>query len=128
MAEQLALDERFHQRRAVERDKSPVLAGTELVQGAGHELFAGAGLTGDERRAGVGREPSNHVEQLLHGRAAADHAAELEARRELAVGCHEPLPPIDAETDGGEQLPQPREVDWLTEVIERAQLYGFDGG
>ncbi len=48
VAEQLALDERLWNCSAVDGDKGARFAGTEFVQGAGHELFAGAAFAGDQ--------------------------------------------------------------------------------
>ena len=85
VAEQLALEERLDDRRAVHGDEALRRARPELVKCAGDELLAGAGLAGDERRARVRRQPPDQAEDLLHGRTAADHAAELEPLRELAL-------------------------------------------
>ena len=44
VAEQLALDQPCGDGRAVELDEGPVAAGAQLVEGAGDEFLAGAGL------------------------------------------------------------------------------------
>ena len=55
-----------------------------LVERAGRELLARAGLAGEQHRLRVRREPLNEAEHLLHRGAAADHAAEFELARDSA--------------------------------------------
>ena len=50
VAENLALHQRFRNRRAVDGDKGPLGARRKFVNGARDDFFAGAGLTGDEHR------------------------------------------------------------------------------
>ena len=73
--------------------------GPDLMQRARDELLAGAGLAGDERGAHVRRQPANHAEQLLHHRAAADHAAELEPLGDVALDRQHAAPPLDLLAD-----------------------------
>ncbi|HEX3474840.1 MAG TPA: hypothetical protein VHT91_07345 [Kofleriaceae bacterium] len=48
--EQLALQQRLGEGRAIDRDKRPGGAATALVNGAGDQLLAGTALTGDQQR------------------------------------------------------------------------------
>ena len=50
--------------------KGPLARGGELVEGAGDQLLAGAGLAVDEDRGGGGRGLLDEPVDLLHGRAA----------------------------------------------------------
>ena len=50
VAEDLALDQRFGNRRAVDRDEWPRLARAQIVQRARHQFLAGAALAGDQHR------------------------------------------------------------------------------
>ncbi|CRQ78618.1 hypothetical protein PAERUG_P45_London_17_VIM_2_12_12_01636 [Pseudomonas aeruginosa] len=80
MAEQLGFDQGFRNRRTVHRDQRRLGALRQVVQGAGDQFLAGAGLALDQYR-GVGRRDlANLAVQLLHRRTGADDAY-------LAVGC-----------------------------------------
>jgi hypothetical protein len=59
MAEQLAFEQIFDDRRAVHGEEAPGVAWTEPVHRLGNQLFAGPGLAGHEHGAGMGREPSD---------------------------------------------------------------------
>ena len=68
MAEQLALDQRFRQRRAVDGEERPLPPRAERVQRARHQLFSGAAFARDQH-AGVGRSGLlQQHEDLLHAR------------------------------------------------------------
>ena len=75
MAEQLALDERFRQRRAIERDKRLVLAGRKRDDGAGDHLLAGAAGAADQYRGVRRRDLVDLSIDLLHLPAIADELA-----------------------------------------------------
>ncbi len=101
VAEELALHELFRQGRAVHHHKGAVGPDAVVVDGAGEELLARAGLPGDEhaglRGPGLGRE----VQAGVHGPALADDAAALEPERQdllpAPVVLHGPL---DGQADG----------------------------
>ena len=68
VTEELALEERRCERRAVADDQLPVAQRRELVQRARHELLAGPALAGHERGGRVASEPldeGKHAQHLL---------------------------------------------------------------
>ncbi len=126
MAEQLALEERLDDRRAVHRDEALRAAWSKLVQGARNQLLAGAGLARDEHGAHVRRKAADQPEHLLHRRAAAHHATELEPLRQVAFQGQHLAPLRRFIADGRQQLPQPLQIERLGEVIEGSELDRFD--
>ena len=81
VAEELALQERLGERRAVDGDERAAGARARRVDGARERALARAGLADDEhRRLGV-RHARGDVEDLAHRRALRDQAAEADARR-----------------------------------------------
>ena len=74
MTEQLAFEQRFGERRAVDRHEGAFLARAVAVQGARRDLLAGSALAANQhggvRRSHLGDE----LVDLPHGRAFADHA------------------------------------------------------
>lgn len=75
MAENLAFEQVLWQAAAVQRHERLALAPAEVVQAAGDQLFAGAGLAFDQH---VGRGVGNvgdQFAQVLHGRRAANDPA-----------------------------------------------------
>src|SRR5262249_31685802 len=128
MAEELALDERGRERRAVEGDERRLAAQREPVDGAREELLAGAALAEDEHARVRGRDALHHGEELLHRRRLADdlvhaaHARDLVAQApylagEAAVGR--------GAVDGGGELLRAR---GLAQVIEGALAHRRDRG
>ena len=84
VAEELALQERRRQGRAVEDHEGPERPGAVVVDGPGHQLLAGAVLPGDQHR-GVGTADLLHQgEEPVHGVALAHQG--LEARAPGAGG------------------------------------------
>src|SRR5262249_40673840 len=126
VAEQLALEQRIDDRGAVDRDKRPGLPRAALVERARGELLTRAGLARQQHDLGVRREPLDDAEDVLHRRAAPQHAAEFELPRDLILerddlrASHELLADLD------EQLAHPFEIERLREVLARAELDGFD--
>jgi hypothetical protein len=59
--------------------KGPRWRGRLVVEGAGHQLLAGAGLAADEHAHLGGGDALEHGVDLAHGRAAAEHGAEVVA-------------------------------------------------
>ena len=81
--EELALEERLGERRAVHGLERPVAPPGVDVHRPGHELLARAALAGEED-GGVGaRQLLDAPEQLLHGRRGAD---EVTGRAERSAG------------------------------------------
>src|SRR5450432_2042026 len=82
MAEELALEERLGQRRAVQLDERALGARAALVDGGGDELLARSRLAREQHAGTRGRDLRDDLEDLLHGRGVADDVLELVALRE----------------------------------------------
>ncbi len=76
VAEEGGLGEAGGDGAAVDDDDGAVLAGAGLVDGAGDELFAGAGLAADEHRQLGGGDALEAIEEGAHRRGLADEGAE----------------------------------------------------
>ncbi len=118
VAEQLALDERRGQRRAVHRDQRPVFAPRVGVDRAGEQALSDAGLAGEQHRGvGAGRAPHERV-HLLEGRARADdpvdRAAEGDARAVGARGAQR------GRVERLRHLGGERQAERLVLLVERA--------
>ena len=87
VAEQLALDERLRDGGAVDLDERAFVRGGVLVDRAGDELLAGAGLAGDEDGGRCVGDLLDDREDLLERRGAADEpeAPEVLALTELGA-------------------------------------------
>ena len=107
VAEQLALQQRLGERRAVEADERPLLARAGEVDGAGDQLLADAALAADEHRGPARRRAGDLLRDAVHHFAGADdlalHAQLLAELHVLALDLVEIL---------GELLP-------LVEILER---------
>jgi hypothetical protein len=93
----------------------------------GDELFAGAGLAGDENGGARGRHLADHIEQLHHALAFADDVGEavalLESPFEVSVLIFEaPLGNHAVDLDDEFFV-----VPGLGEVVVGAELERFDG-
>ena len=64
VAEQLALEQRLGDGRAVDRDEAPVAAGRRLVQRARQQFLAGARLAEQQHRRRGGAHPFDHAADL----------------------------------------------------------------
>ena len=83
MAEQLAFEQRIHQRGTIAY-REPLRADrTELVNGARDEFFAGAGLAHDQNVCIVARHLAREIEDLQHRRAFADDAVKFKIFQQL---------------------------------------------
>jgi hypothetical protein len=72
MPEELALEEGVGECGAVDGDEGVAAAGAALVDCAGDQLLAGAGLSGDEHRGARGGGPGRELQHVPHGAAARD--------------------------------------------------------
>src|SRR5579885_1316079 len=85
VAEQLAFEQVFRQRAAIDRQKAPVGAlGTE-VDGARDQLLAGARLAGDQHARIGARDLFHHPENLLDRVAFADDVLEAVLLAQLVM-------------------------------------------
>ena len=83
IAEQLALDQVFGQRRAIDGDEGPARPGTRGVNGLRQEFLAGAGFA-LHQNAHAGIEQPRHLRQaFLNGRLFAGNLSER--RRKLVI-------------------------------------------
>jgi hypothetical protein len=73
VAEQLRLQQRVGERRAVDRHEGAAVPGPALVQGAGDQLFAGAALAADQDRRVAGGDGVDPIHEPQHLRRTADH-------------------------------------------------------
>ena len=126
VAEQLRLEQRLGDRRAVDLDERHVALRAAVVNGARDELLAGAGLAGDEHRAlGIG-DALGPADDLLHRPAAADDAVVVELfvalAAQVAVLGAQPLV-IERAADDDQQLV---DLERLLQVVERAELHRLD--
>ena len=71
VAEELRLEERLGEGAAVQGHEGMALARAAGVEGAGHQLLAGAALAGDEHRGGAVGHRVDHPRHLAHGRGVA---------------------------------------------------------
>ena len=125
VSEQLALDQLFRNRRAVDFHEGFGFPRAQGVDGVRHQLFPGTALAVDQHAA-VGRGHQLHLlAQRLHGHAVADDAV---FRLRVAAQPHvfELQPPVIQRVlqHHGELLDGKR----LLQKIEGAQLGGLDGG
>ena len=98
-----------------------------VMKGLGDKLLAGAGFAGDEDgRVGL-RDLSDGLVDLLHGRGIADDPLRLHERADL-IAQHLDLagqvPVLDDTLHGMADLV---ELEWLGDVVERAELHRPDG-
>ena len=78
--------------------------GPGVMERARRELLAGAGLAADQHDLGVRRQPLHQAEDFLHQRAAAEHAAELQLPRHLALEREDLRAPLELGADVLEHL------------------------
>ena len=104
-----------------------VAARPGLVERPRRQLFASAGLARDQHHLRVGREPLNQAEHLLHRRAAAQHAAEFELSRHLALERDDARAALQLVADIDQYLLQAIEVERLRQYSRAPSLMRFDG-
>ena len=75
MAEQLALQQGFRQRRAMHLDQRLLGAGRQAMDRIGHHLLAGTAFARYQHRGAAGRHLLDHLEHPVHGGAVAQQAA-----------------------------------------------------
>ena len=121
VAEQLALEQVGGDRGAVDRDERPARAPAVLVDGARHQLLAGAGLAGDQHGGVAVGDEADH---LLHPRIAGLEPIRVSASASGAAGRA-------AGGAGGAQHPADEvghllAPDRLGQVVEGAQPHRLD--
>src|SRR5690606_17749457 len=77
VAKQLALEQRFRNRAAIDRDEGFAMTTAALVDGCGDHFLAGSAFAQDHYGSVAGRHFADEIENLLHRRAGAKHALEI---------------------------------------------------
>ena len=102
VAEELGLEQRLGNRRAVDLDERHVALRAAVVDGPRDQLLAGAGLAGDEHGALGLRHPLGAADDVLHRPASADDAVVVELLVALAdAGSGAPCAGADDRARGG---------------------------
>ncbi len=116
MAEQLALHQLLGNRAAVDRHEGRVGPRPLLVNHAGHQLLAGAGLAADVDRRLAAGELGDGRPHVLHGGRLADEGS-ARGRRTIAQ--------LER---GADEVAQHLQVHRLGDEVEGARLERLDGG
>src|SRR5213079_1385559 len=126
VAEELALEERVREGRAVDGDEAAALALALKVDGARRELLAGPRLAVDEDGRVVLRQHADGLEDLVHDAVAAHHVGEAVAVRELAAEVADLVeqPALLEDLLGGEE--DLLLLERLGDVVARALLDRLD--
>ena len=128
VAEQLALDQPLRDRPAVDLDQRPVPARAPLVQRAGDQLLAGAGLAG-EQHGGLHRGHLLHLPQHRPERGALAHdpfEPALLGDRLLEIGVLQREPVAIALDFAVELRISDRERRLVGEDAQKGELLGRD--
>ena len=125
--EQLRLEQRLRNRRAIDLDERHVALRAAVVDRARDQFLPGAGLAGNEHRAlGCGNELRT-ADDLFHRPAAADDAVVVELlvtfAEQVAVLGSQPLM-VERPADDDEELV---DLERLLQVVESAELHRLDG-
>ena len=127
MTEQLCFQQRLRDRAAVDRDEAVRTPRTPVMDRARRQLLAGSGFTGNQHRAGGGRDGLEQLREIAHGAAAADESVDaialLQLRTQIRVlRAQAPL------LEGGVQDVQQRvELERLGDEVRSALFDGVDG-
>ena len=124
VAEQLAFEQGLGDGGAVDGDEGRLGAVAVLVNGAGDEFLAGAGLAADQDVDGLGGDAANLLVDRLHGAAVADQGgAGGPGRAQFdLLGHHAP-----AGNAFGDERKQLGHLEGLEQVIVGAGFGGLDG-
>ena len=128
VAEQLALDEGLGDCRAVDRDERLVAPVRELVNRARHELLARAAFPVHKHGRVARRRQLDPAIYLLHALRLANQLAEAALLLQLMAQEADLARQRLLLDRFLEQHLQPRGVDGLGEIVERAAAHGFHGG
>src|SRR5450759_3953857 len=124
--EQLALQQVFLQRGALDDDERTLAPCAARVQQLGDHLLAGAGLAENQHRRIRGRDPLNQRQQPPELRALPDEFGAQVGRRQAALQEARPGPerlPLERAPDPHFQLV---ERTRLRHVVERPHPHGFN--
>src|SRR5688572_20348511 len=124
--EDLALEQRLRNRRAVDRHERLLGARAQLVDRLGDELLAGARLAPDQHRRRRRGGLLDDLVDLAHARTAADHVAEAAVLAQLPAQDLYLAPRVLPLDDLVEQDLQPLRLDRLGQVVVGALLDRLD--
>ncbi len=126
MAEEFGFEQRLGDGAAVEGHEAVLTPRAGLVEGAGNDLLARAGLAGDEHRGRARCDGFDHLAQVAHRLAAANHAGQAVALLELVaqVGIFGAQPPLFQRRL--EDVHQLFELEWFADEVGGAALDGVD--
>ena len=122
MAEQFGFDEVARDRRHVDGDERTVAALAVVMERAGDQFLAGAGLAGDHHREVGLHQPRQHPVDFLHRRRAADQRDRIEFAF-VGRACHPLLRLGQCAADDGDELLQ---VERFWQILIGAALRGPD--
>ena len=127
VAEQLAFQQRFGQRRAGDRHERLAGAIPGVVDGAGHQFLAGAALPADQHRAAQARNLLHQLENRMHLRAFADDVVKVILLvQPLPQDGVFPLQVLDLD-DALHQQRDFRRIARLDDILLRAFFHRRDG-
>ena len=121
VTEELGLEQVFRYGCGIDGNEGPGGALRMLVQCARHQLFAGAGLTGDHDRDLALAEPANGTKHVLHGGRLAQHF------RRVGKPFLRDLFALAFFDSAANQLDSLGQVKGLGQVFKSAALKGRDG-
>ena len=128
VAEQFALDQRGHQRTAVDREERFLRVGSVGVDGARHQLLAGAALAQHQNGMRALGHLGEDAVELLHLHRAADHGAQPlgkpQTLAKLSRGHIGQVAGRRAVQHGGELVHRKR----FGQVVRSAATHRFHGG
>ena len=128
VTEDLALQQRFRNRRTVDGHKQMRAASAQLVDRLGDKLLPGARFAVHEHRRGGWRSLLDQTVHRSYGWRVADHLPEVTVFLQLTSETRD-LPERSAPLgDMPQQRAEALRIDGLREVIERAVLHRRHGG
>ncbi len=128
VAEDLALEPRLGNGRAVDGHEGKRRAGAELVNRLRHQFFSCTRLAGDEHGRAGRRGLFDDLVNLSHFRGVADHRAERAVLSQLAPQRLDLAARFLTLNDLVEENLEPLQVDRLGQIVVRAFLHRLDCG
>ena len=127
VAEQLALQQRLGQRRAVHRDERVATPGRRVVDRPRHQLLARAGLAEDQHRADRLRHVADQLEDVVHPRALAQDGVERELLVQLLAQLRHLVLQRPLAQGALDHQPEVLQVDRLGEEVDGPQPHRLHG-
>ena len=127
VSEELALQQRFRQRAAVDRNKGHARPRTVRMNGPGHEFLPGSAFPADQHVALGVRHLTDDLEHLLNGLALPDDLRQGRLASDLSF--QEQV--LGGETPFLQRVPNDEldllDFEGLGQVVVRPHLHGFHG-